>query len=91
MWDAVLGRTDVLLALVGDVKVDAHQNVLLRRGGEWRGGKVKVGLQPVLIYSPKLPPGSCQAYIREHSEEQTFTRSQFKRAKVKSRFLESSS
>lgn len=35
---AVFGCADVLLALVGDVKVDAHQNVLLRRGGEGREG-----------------------------------------------------
>ena len=27
--DAVLGRADVLLGLVGDVEVNAHQNVLL--------------------------------------------------------------
>lgn len=36
MWDAVFGRTDVLLALVGDVEVDPHQEVLLEKTSKER-------------------------------------------------------
>lgn len=31
MWDAVLGRTDVLLGLIRDVEVNPHQEILLQK------------------------------------------------------------